>query len=81
MVQKCPATTIGSPIVVLRPGGDRAGPPEVTQPESAAVVLTRPDDLWRIKIGDYRVVYAIEDDRLVVLIVRVVARGAVYCGL
>lgn len=35
-------------------------------------------DLWRIRIGGYRVVYAIEDDRLVVLVVAVAGRGAVY---
>lgn len=31
-----------------------------------------------IRIGDYRVVYAIEDDRLVVIVVRVAGRGKVY---
>jgi mRNA interferase RelE/StbE len=35
-------------------------------------------DLWRIRVGGYRVVYAIEDDRLVVLVVAVAGRGAVY---
>jgi mRNA-degrading endonuclease RelE of RelBE toxin-antitoxin system len=29
-------------------------------------------------VGGYRVVYAIEDDRLVVLVVAVAGRGAVY---
>jgi len=42
------------------------------------VKLTGPDNLWRIRIGDYRVVYAIEDDRLIVTVVRVAGRGAVY---
>lgn len=49
-------------------------PPGVTR-------LTGPDDLWCIRIGDYCVVYAIEDDRLVVLIVHVAGRGAVYRDL
>ena len=35
-------------------------------------------DLWRIRIGNYRVVYGIEDDRLIVSIVRVASRGKVY---
>jgi mRNA interferase RelE/StbE len=35
-------------------------------------------DLWRIRVGGYRVVYAIEDDHLVVLVVAVAGRGAVY---
>jgi mRNA interferase RelE/StbE len=43
-----------------------------------ATRLVGADDLWRIRIGDYRVVYAIEDDRLVVIVVRVAGRGKVY---
>lgn len=33
---------------------------------------------WRVRVGDWRVVYAIEDGRLVVLVVRVSPRGGVY---
>jgi mRNA interferase RelE/StbE len=33
---------------------------------------------WRIRVGDYRVVYEIHDDRLVVLIIRVGHRRDVY---
>ncbi len=33
---------------------------------------------WRYRIGNYRVVCRIEDDRLIVLIVRVAHRKAVY---
>jgi mRNA interferase RelE/StbE len=36
------------------------------------------DDLWRIRVGDYRVVYAVEDDKLIVLVVRVAHRKDVY---
>ena len=50
---------------------DDPRPPGVTR-------LVGADDLWRIKVGDYRVVYAIEDDRLVVIVVRVAGRGNVY---
>ena len=35
-------------------------------------------DLWRIRVGDYRVVYSIQDTRLVVLVVRVGHRREVY---
>lgn len=42
--------------------------------------LVGADDLWRIWVGDYRVVYAIEDDRLVVIVVRVAGRK-VYRGI
>jgi mRNA interferase RelE/StbE len=43
-----------------------------------ATRLVGAGDLWRIRIGDYRVVYAIEDERLVVIVVRVAGRGRVY---
>ena len=35
-------------------------------------------DVWRIRVGAYRVVYVIEDDRLVVVVVRIGPRGSVY---
>ncbi len=35
-------------------------------------------DLWRIRVGDYRVVYIINDDRKTVSITRVAHRGNVY---
>ena len=33
---------------------------------------------WRIRIGTYRVLYEIHDDRLLVLVVAVGLRGSVY---
>ncbi|WP_137110322.1 type II toxin-antitoxin system RelE/ParE family toxin [Rhodobacter sp. SY28-1] len=33
---------------------------------------------WRIRVGTWRVIYQIEEDRVVVLIVRVAPRGEVY---
>lgn len=33
---------------------------------------------WRIRVGDYRVVYTVEDGRLVVLVLHVGHRGQVY---
>ena len=36
--------------------------------------------LWRIRVGAYRVVYAIEDDRLVVLVIKIGHRRDVYRG-
>lgn len=35
-------------------------------------------DQWRIRVGDWRVVYAVQDGRLVVLVVTVAPRGGVY---
>ncbi|HLB79042.1 MAG TPA: type II toxin-antitoxin system RelE/ParE family toxin [Dongiaceae bacterium] len=39
------------------------------------------DNLWRVRIGDHRVIYAIEDDRLLVVVVTVGHRREVYRGL
>lgn len=38
------------------------------------------DDLWRIRVGIYRVVYSIHDAELKVLVVRVAHRKEVYRG-
>ena len=38
-------------------------------------------DLWRIRVGDYRVVYEIRDRQLIVLIVGVAHRREVYRNL
>ena len=35
-------------------------------------------DLWRIRVGDYRVVYIIDDDRKTVSVTRVAHRREVY---
>jgi mRNA interferase RelE/StbE len=48
-------------------------------PRPAGVVkLAGDDNLWRIRVGDYRVVYEIHDDRLIVLVLRVAHRKDVY---
>lgn len=36
------------------------------------------DDLWRIRIGDYRVIYQIHDRQLLVIIVTIGHRGDIY---
>lgn len=40
--------------------------------------LANEDGLWRIRVGDYRIVYKIEDERLLVLIVTLGHRRDVY---
>jgi mRNA-degrading endonuclease RelE of RelBE toxin-antitoxin system len=35
-------------------------------------------DHWRVRVRDWRIVYRIEDGRLVVLVVTVAPRGGVY---
>lgn len=34
--------------------------------------------LWRTRVGDYRVIYQIDDDVLVVLVLRIGHRGKIY---
>ncbi len=48
-------------------------------PRPAGVVkLAGDDNLWRIRVGNYRVVYEIHDDRLIILVLRVAHRKDVY---
>lgn len=43
-----------------------------------AVQLADNEDLWRIRVGDYRVVYQIQDERLIVLLLRSGHRRDIY---
>ncbi len=36
------------------------------------------ENLWRIRVGDYRVIYQIEDNRLLILVVKIGHRKDVY---
>jgi mRNA interferase RelE/StbE len=36
------------------------------------------DELWRIRVGDYRVIYTIQDKKLLVLVLRIGHRRDVY---
>ena len=48
-------------------------------PRPAGVAkLAGTDTLWRIRVGDYRVIYEIHDTRLIVLVLRVAHRKDVY---
>ncbi len=49
------------------------------QPRPAGCVkLSGEDNLWRVRVGNYRIVYSIEDRKLLVLVVRVADRKDVY---
>ncbi|HNS01544.1 MAG TPA: type II toxin-antitoxin system RelE/ParE family toxin [Anaerolineae bacterium] len=39
------------------------------------------ENLYRLRAGDWRLIYAIEDDQLVVLIIEVAPRGEAYRNL
>jgi len=50
-----------------------------SNPHPAGVIkLAGYENLWRIRVGDYRVVYEIHDDQLVILVLRVAHRKDVY---
>ena len=40
--------------------------------------LTGPYDLWRVRVGDWRIIYQIQDDVLIVVVVEIGPRGDVY---
>lgn len=43
--------------------------------------LTGHDNLYRVRVGDWRILYAIEDDRLIVLVLEISTRGGAYRDL
>jgi mRNA interferase RelE/StbE len=47
------------------------------RPTSAKRLVGRAD-YWRIRVGSYRVVYTLEDDRFVILVVKLGHRRGVY---
>jgi len=49
-----------------------------SDPRADAVKLRGVDDVWRARVGDYRILYVIEDERLVVVVVRVAHRREAY---
>jgi mRNA interferase RelE/StbE len=40
--------------------------------------MTGYDNLYRIRVGDWRIIYAIEDDKLIILVLEVAPRGKIY---
>ena len=47
-------------------------------PRADAVKLRGADDVWRARVGDYRILHSIEDARLVVLVIKLGHRRDVY---
>jgi mRNA interferase RelE/StbE len=47
-------------------------------PHVDAAMLRGADDVWRVRVGDLRVLYRIENDRLLILIIRIGHRRDVY---
>ena len=47
-------------------------------PRPAGSIKLAGEDTYRIRVGDYRIIYAIEDDRLIVLVIDVGHRRDIY---
>ena len=45
---------------------------------SGVVKMAGDDDLWRLRVGDFRIVYEIHDDVLLVMVLRIGHRREVY---
>lgn len=43
--------------------------------------LKAAEDLYRIRLGDYRIVYEIRNGRLIILVIKIGHRSTVYRGL
>ena len=48
---------------------------------SGCVKLKGADDLCRIRVNDYRIIYQIKNEELLILVVRIGHRGDIYEGL
>jgi len=48
------------------------------EPRPASAKKLSGVELWRIRVGDYRVIYALDDGKLTVLVVRLGHRREVY---
>lgn len=50
-----------------------------TEPRPIGVIkLAEEEDLYRIRVGDYRIIYSIQDTQLLVLVVKIGHRRDVY---
>jgi len=54
--------------------------PKLDDPRSIGEVLhgSRLGEFWKYRVGDYRLICKIEDDRLVVLVLRIGDRKEIY---
>lgn len=50
---------------------------DTPRPPGCVKMVGRPDE-WRARVGDWRIVYRVDDGVLVVLVVTVAPRGGVY---
>jgi mRNA interferase RelE/StbE len=70
-LEKLPIATRDRIAVAIDQLGSQPRPPGCKK-------LAGADNLWRIRVGDFRIVYQIYDDRLIVLVVRIGHRREIY---
>lgn len=70
-IEKLPKHVVARIILAIRDLSENPRPAGVKK-------LVANEDLWRIRVGDYRVVYWIEDDIKVVDVTQVAHRSDVY---
>jgi len=51
---------------------------ELTEPYSVKAVKIKNKDAFRIRVGDYRILYTVDDSKRVVVVFKVDKRGRVY---
>lgn len=59
-------------VAAIRALGDDPRPP------GAAKLTAFDPPAWRVRVGQYRIVYEVDDDQVVVIVVNVAPRGEVY---
>ncbi len=51
---------------------------EDPRPPGATKLTAFEPPAWRVRVGQYRIIYEVDDDRVVVIVVNVAPRGEVY---
>jgi mRNA interferase RelE/StbE len=70
-IRKLPRQTQRQVVAKAEGLGQNPRPPGCKKLEGA-------EDLYRVRVGEYRIVYRIEDRKLVVLVIRVAPRSEAY---
>ncbi len=73
-LKRLPASLAGWLDTAIRRLAEDARPPGATKVSGLA-------DTYRIRVGDYRIVYEVHDDVLVVLVIRIGHRREIYRNL